>query len=240
MPKGVELSVVILCFRSGTAIIDFIKRTEDLVQSLTDSYELVLVANYMKDSTDKTRQYVKQIGEENNKCVVLCKEKEGMMGWDMRAGLEAATGEYICVIDGDGQFPIDSIADCYREIKTGKYDLVKTYRTKREDGINRVIVSKIYNVLFGLLFPGIGTKDANSKPKMLTRTAYQKMNLASDDWFIDAEIMLNARELGMKFHEIPIEFYSLHGRSSFVKTQAITEFIRNLLLYRFGKRPQKR
>jgi hypothetical protein len=61
------------------------------------------------------------------------------------------------------------------------------------------------------------------------------MNLKSDDWFIDAEIMLNVRDKNMSFYELPIEFYELEGRSSFVKPAAIWEFIKNLFTYRLGK-----
>jgi glycosyltransferase involved in cell wall biosynthesis len=215
--------------------VDFIKKAEDLTRSLTDSYELVLVANYIEGSGDRTRDYVLKIAEENPRCVALCKPKEGMMGWDMRSGMDAATGKYICVIDGDGQFPIESISACFEEIRGGKYDLVKTYRTKRGDGAYRRFISKVYNFLFGLMFPGINSKDANSKPKILKASAYDQMSLQSDDWFIDAEIMLNARDKNMTFKELPIEFYELEGRTSFVKPAAIWEFIKNLFNYRFGK-----
>jgi len=61
------------------------------------------------------------------------------------------------------------------------------------------------------------------------------MVLTSDDWFIDAEIMININKLGIKYYEFPIEFHELIGRSSFVKFSAIFEFIRNLFVFRFKK-----
>ena len=235
MAEKVELSVVILCYRSGAGVVDFIKKAEDLIKTLTDSYELVLVANYIEGSGDRTRDYVLKLADDNPKCVALCKPKEGMMGWDMRSGMDAANGKYICVIDGDGQFPIESISACFQEVRKGQYDLVKTYRTKRGDGAYRRLISKVYNFLFSILFPGINSEDANSKPKILKASAYQQMKLKSDDWFIDAEIMLNIRDKKMTFYELPIEFYELEGRSSFVKPAAIWEFMKNLFNYRFDK-----
>lgn len=235
MKSSTQLSIVILCYRSGLAIIPFVEKVETHVKELTPNYELVLVANYMEGSTDTTQEHVQKIAAENPHCKVLCKPKKGMMGWDMRLGMNAATGNYICVIDGDGQFPIESIARCYSEITTGKYDLVKTYRTKRGDGFYRKTISTVYNAFFSLLFPGINCRDANSKPKIMTRDAYQKMNLTSDDWFIDAEIMLNVRDLQLRFHEVPVEFFELEGRTSFVKPSAILEFLKNLLRHRFSK-----
>lgn len=235
MTDNVELSVVILCYRSGEGVVDFVQKVETAVESLTKSYELILVANYIEGSSDLTKDYVSSIADKNPRCVAICKPKEGMMGWDMRSGMDAASGKYICVMDGDGQFPIESISACFNEIRTGKYDLVKTYRTKRGDGLYRRLISKTYNVLFLILFPGINTKDANSKPKILAAEAYRQMVLKSDDWFIDAEIMLNVRDKKLKFYELPIEFYELEGRTSFVKPAAIWEFIKNLYSYRVRK-----
>ncbi len=235
MSNETSLSVVILCYRSGPSIIKFVKEVEDHVKELTPNYELVLVANYIEGSNDTTREHVLKIAEANPKCKALCKPKQGMMGWDMRSGMDAASGKYICVMDGDGQFPIESISACFQEIQTGKYDLVKTYRTKRGDGAYRRTISKVYNFLFSILFPGIGSQDANSKPKILKASAYKQMSLKSDDWFIDAEIMLNVRDKKMTFLELPIEFYELEGRSSFVKPAAIWEFIKNLYEYRVRK-----
>jgi glycosyltransferase involved in cell wall biosynthesis len=151
----------------------------------------------------------------------------------MKEGLKLAKGEYICVIDGDGQFPIESISQCYYKIKEGNYDLVKTYRSVRNDGLYRSIISFFYNLLFSMLFGGFKVRDVNSKPKILRKTAYQKMILKSDDWFIDAEIMLNVRALKLSFAEFPVEFLKLEGRTSFVKFQAIWEFIKNLVKYKF-------
>ena len=45
------------------------------------------------------------------------------------------------------------------------------------------------------MFPGINAWDINSKPKIITRALYQKMNLESNGWFIDAKIMIIARRL---------------------------------------------
>ena len=110
--------------------------------------------------------------------------------------------------------------------------MVKTFRGKRNDGLYRKFVSKVYNFLFTLLFPGVPSNDINSKPKMLTRQALDSMLLTSDDWFIDAEIMINIRRRKMNFSEFPVEFREITGRSSFVKFPAIFEFLRNLLIFR--------
>ena len=235
MKKQLELSIIILCYRSDDSIIIFAQKVKELAEKLTDSFEIVLVGNYLEGSEDRTREIVEQIAMNDSTFKTVCKPKAGMMGWDMKEGLSCAEGNFLCVIDGDGQFPTESITHCYKTIKTGYYGLVKTYRKKRNDGFYRKFISIIYNLLFSILFPNIKSNDINSKPKIFTRDVYERMNLTSDDWFIDAEIMININKLGIKYYEFPTEFYKLLGRSSFVRFSAITEFIRNLFIFRFKR-----
>lgn len=233
MKNHPELSIIILCYRSEDSIILFAQKVKELAAKLTENYEIILVGNYIEGSDDRTKEIVEQIAREDSVFKSVCKPKKGMMGWDMKEGLAIAGGKYMCVIDGDGQFPIESITQCYNTIKTGSYGLVKTYRKKRKDGFYRKLISFIYNFLFSILFPDLKSKDVNSKPKIFTREVYQQMNLTSDDWFIDAEIMINLNRLGIEFFELPTDFYKLQGRSSFVKFSAIIEFMRNLFVFRF-------
>ncbi|HPR33062.1 MAG TPA: glycosyltransferase family 2 protein [Prolixibacteraceae bacterium] len=233
--KTTELSIVILCYRAEEEIIPFVEEIKSLVSAMSDSFEIVLVGNYIEGSLDRTREVIAQIAQTDTCFQTVCKPKEGMMGWDMKEGLAIANGKYLCVIDGDGQYPVESIRSCYKEIKSGKYGLVKTYRRRREDGIIRTSISVIYNLLFALLFPYVRSKDVNSKPKMFTPEVYEQMQLTSDDWFIDAEVMIRLGQMGIPFYEFPIDFYALKGRSSFVRFPAIVEFMKNLFLFRFKK-----
>jgi len=121
--KDIKLSVVVLCYREGKRIIPFIDRLEVLLNSLNISWEMILVGNYIEGSDDKTQYIVKEIEKNKTNVKAIAEPKKGMMGWDMRKGMELAIGEYICVIDGDGQFPIESIALCYDKMKENRYDL---------------------------------------------------------------------------------------------------------------------
>jgi len=230
-----ELSIIILCYRSNESIISLAKQVQEVARNLTNSYEIVLVGNYIEGSDDKTEAIVREIAENDKNFIAVCKPKKGMMGWDMKEGLRMAQGNYLCVLDGDSQFPIDNIEKCFNKIKSSSYSLVKTYRTTRGDGIYRKVISRGYNFIFSLLFPNVNSKDVNSKPKIFTREVYEKMDLTSDDWFIDAEIMLNIERLQVEFYELPTHFLELEGRSSFVKVSAVFEFLKNLILFKIRR-----
>jgi hypothetical protein len=75
-------------------------------------------------------------------------------------------------------------------------------------------------------------RDINAKPKILTRAAFEKLTLESTDWFIDAEILIQARRFGFRIGETETEFLGLTGRRSFIRMTAVFEFLQNLVRYR--------
>jgi glycosyltransferase involved in cell wall biosynthesis len=227
-----DLSVVLLCYRAGQDALVASRQVIEILETehIVD-FELILVANY-NDPADLTPHVVAEIAQQDHRVRYTAVKKEGMMGWDMKTGLAMARGNYIAVIDGDGQMPFEDIPRVYTAIKESGADLVKTYRTIRGDDLWRIVVSKIYNFLFWLLFPGITVHDVNSKPKIFSRSALQRLILTSDDWFIDAEIMIQARRYHLAIVEIPTVFKKLVGRQSFIKTNTIIEFLTNLAVYR--------
>lgn len=232
-----EISIVILCYKEGNLIKQFTKRTSDMLEAnKIHDYELILVGNYHQNSDDQTPRVVAELAGQNPKILYVAKPKQGMMGWDMRSGLREASGRYIAVIDGDGQMPIEDLVRVYRKIKAEKLALVKTYRAERGDNRWRKFLNTIYNLFFRILFPGLNSKDINSKPKIMTKEAYQKLSLESDDWFIDAEIMIQARRFNFKIGELPTSFKELSGqRKSFVGLSTIFEFIKNLIIFRLAE-----
>ncbi|MFH1665262.1 MAG: glycosyltransferase [Candidatus Omnitrophota bacterium] len=227
-----EISVVILCYGAGQRIYGFVAKTIKLLDRFVPSWEIVLVGNYFEGRGDTTPGIVKEIASKRDNIKVVAMVKQGMMGWDARSGLERASGRYICLIDGDEQMPYRDIVRVYRKIKSDGLDLVKTYRALRYDGFARIAVSLIYNTLFSVLFPGIKAWDMNSKPKILKREAYDRMELVSDDWFLDAEIMIQARRLRLKMGQVPSKFYKCNYRNSFVKGNTLFEFLKNLFFAR--------
>jgi len=225
--------VIVLCYRAEEGAIQLAEQlAEELVLAGID-YELVLVANFHEGMVDATPELIAKFAESHPRTLAITRVKEGMMGWDMRSGLRAARGSHLAVIDGDGQMPTSDIVKVYRLLQFGDYDLVKTFRAQRFDGVYRRVISLFYNLLFRILFPSSAKfRDINSKPKVMTRQAYEAMQLASNDWFTDAEIMIEAIRNRLNVGEVSTIFLSNERRASFVPPSAILEFLRNLITYR--------
>ena len=227
-----DISVVVLAYRSASTIEGFVASLVTSLEEEKIDWEIILVGNYIEGADDQTPEVVQRISDRNPRIKAVVHVKEGMMGWDMKSGFQAATGNKLAVIDGDGQMPCTDVIRVYNLMIEKEYDLVKTVRIKRSDGYYRMFISTVYNLLFKIMFPGISARDMNSKPKIITRELYQKMNLESDGWFVDAEIMIRARRLKIEIGEIETAFHSIDTRPSFVKPLAILEFLANLIRYR--------
>ncbi|MEN9561303.1 MAG: hypothetical protein RIQ56_576 [Candidatus Parcubacteria bacterium] len=228
------LSAIILCYRGEDRIHPFVQETLAALEKEIERFELILVANW-SDPADKTPQVVEELSHSDSRIRYCAKKKEGMYGWDLRSGMEICRGEYIAYIDGDGQVPFGDFVRVYHAIREDNADMAKTFRTKRNDTVTRKIITVLYNAFFHILFPGVQVRDVNAKPKILKRDVLQKMRLTSDDWFIDAEIMIKAHRLGLRIVEIPTVFHALQGRKSYVTSATIFEFVKNLIRFRISE-----
>src|SRR5436309_4451010 len=230
----VDCSITVLCYRAQEEIIPFLENLHKIMSLFRFEWEMLLVANFWPGTDDRTPEICQRLAERLPFVRVLAEAKEGAMGWDMHRGLDACRGKYIGVIDGDGQFPVEAIFSCFAKIKSDDFDMVKTYRVERQDGFYRRLISIAYNWLFHLFFRGsTRLRDVNAKPKIMRREVYEKMTLQANDWFIDAELILNCINLNLRIYEIPVEFHSLGARKSFVKPGAILEFLKHMIECRF-------
>ncbi len=233
-----NLSVVILCYRAGELARTVVSRMQQSLDDAAISYELVLVGNYDEERSDSdtTPGVVRDIAAHDNRIIALTEIKKGMFGWDVRSGLRTAQGNIVAFIDGDAQNPVEDVLRLYKAMQAEGTDMAQTYRVTRHDGARRILISRIFNAFSRLLFPRIKIVDINSKPKLFRRAVLEKLDLHSDDWFIDAEIAIQATRHSFTVTQLPTVFLKNEHRSSFVQLRTLAEFVYHLLRYRFTGR----
>src|SRR5437867_8253749 len=148
---SIEFSIAILCYRAEEEIVPFVENLHKIMSLFQFEWELILVANFWQGSIDRTPEICQQLAERLPNVRVLAEPKQGAMGWDMRRGLEACRGKYVGVIDGDGQFPVETIFSCFAKIKSEDFDFIKTYRVERAHGLYRNLISWCDSLVFRLL-----------------------------------------------------------------------------------------
>ena len=231
--SGPALSAIVLGYHAGDSLAPLAERLHsDLTGSGLD-FELVLVANHDGPEPDRTADVAHEFATGHENVVVVAGEKHGAMGWDMRSGLDAGSGDFLIVIDGDGQNPTHDVLRAYELHNRSGADVVKGRRSTRADGVARIVISLVYNLAFAVMFGARGIWDVNGKPKGMTRDALGRMRLEANDWFIDAEVVLEARRCSLTLAEFPVRFEENIERESFVGWRTIAEFVRNMFARRF-------
>ena len=195
-------------------------------------YELVPVDN---GSRDKTGSILARWSETNNRIKSVTVPENKGYGWGILQGLSVCSGHYVGYVDGDLQVAPSDIIRVFESRENGNVDICKGKRIIRGDGWKRHIVSAVYNLFFAALFR-CAISDINAKPKIMRHTCYERLSLESKDWFIDAEIIIKAEQLGMTIEEVPIDFRPREEGKSNVRPAAVLEFLRNLIVYRISGR----
>ena len=232
-----ELSVVVLCYRAESETAAVVLPLHALLEERGVDFELILVANTWPFDDDSTPGAAADLARRLPRVSVVARDKEGGMGWDLQSGFRAARGAYLVFVDGDGQVPVGYVLEVYHRLRAGTAELVKGRRQGRQDGLVRVVSSFAYNLLFRALFHTNGVWDINGRPKGLTRSALERLDLRADDWWIDAEIVLKSIALGLRISEIPVRFLCLESRPSFVGPGTVWEFLVNMARWRLGRHP---
>jgi len=183
-------------------------------------------------STDATPGIIAELAADDPRIKVVTVEKNRGYGWGIIKGLAAADGEWIGYMDGDGQIEPEAFLRLARFRGAG-YDMVKIRRAGRQDGWLRGVVSDVYVMVVCLLFD-LPFYDVNAKPRLMRREWLEKLDLNSKDWFLDAEMLIKARELGMTVGEIKAAFLKRKQGLSNVRVGTVGEFLGNIARYRWG------
>ena len=222
---ALRYSVVVPAHNESENLTVLLPRLMNALQTLNGTYEVIIVDNASTDSTGRV------INERMATMSQLRLVKEPTLGYGraVLAGLHAARGEYLGIIRADNQEKSEDLVRMFAALERDGVALYKAVRKNRiNDGLKRIIISRVYNLLFKLLF-GLRSRDLNATPKVFTREFMETSRLRSKDWFIDAEMVIKAERTGLPVGEMEIEYLPrLHGKST-VRLRHIFEFLRNML-----------
>jgi len=223
--------MVMPCYNEQDTLPRTVPALLDALEQSGIDFELVLVDN---GSADRTSEIIDGFAESHPVRKAVVEENQGY-GFGILTGLAEARGEFVGYMCPDGQIqPEDAVAVLRQMDELGTGHLVKVRRTARGDGWLRSIVSRIYNLLFLVLFGSI-TADANGTPKIMHRSDLERVGPRSKDWFIDAEIMIEARRKQLRVVEVPVPFLARERGKSNVRAATAWEFLRNMVRHRLGR-----
>lgn len=144
MPK---LSIVVPCYNEQESIPLFYPAVEKVVRKMPVEVEYWFINDGSADHSLAKMRKLHQADPERVHYVSFSRNFGKEAG--LYAGLQAATGDYVVVMDADLQDPPEYLPIMYKEISSGEYDCVGMRRTDRkgEAKFKSFLSDQFYNVI---------------------------------------------------------------------------------------------
>lgn len=227
-----DLSIVMSCYNEEAIVGYTISQLVTAFDKAGHRLELIAIDN---GSWDQTGAIIKDWAARTPAVIHHRVEKNQGYGHGVLSGLPRCTAPWVGINLADLPVEAQELVKLYEIAASSRTPMLfKVRRRFRMEGPVRRIVSTSYNIIVRLLFGDLGTFDINANPKILPRAYLQRMNLQSKDWFIDLELTIKAKRMGLRVFETNVFAQMNPGRASKVKPVTLWEFARNLLKFRFG------
>jgi glycosyltransferase involved in cell wall biosynthesis len=128
-PDRPTLSCVVPAYNEADSLPLFLPRLREALQALTDRFEIVVVND---GSRDATLQVLSALVLQHPEIVVVDLSRNFGKEPAMMAGLEAAAGEVVVLMDADGQHPVELLSSMLQRWREG-IDVVYAVRRTRTD-----------------------------------------------------------------------------------------------------------
>ncbi|NLH48863.1 MAG: glycosyltransferase [Myxococcales bacterium] len=189
-------------------------------------------------STDQTPVKARSWQAYDRRVKIVTMPRNTRYAGALKAGLAAATKEYVFYTDGD--CPID-YEDIDRALAlTDRCDVVIGYRLNRDrEALRRKLFTWGYRLILRLLLK-MKFRDVNFSFKLFRRRDLRKLELQSTGSFIDAEILYRLQRMGCRIREIPVQYHSRRGgRSTLASLAIIRRVLREMAVFWRQNRPRR-
>ncbi|MDO8125626.1 MAG: glycosyltransferase family 2 protein [Candidatus Brocadiales bacterium] len=174
---------------------------ESVHQALGQKFAASEILIFDDGSTDETGQMAEELSKEDKNIAVIHNPRTMGFGYNIRAGIERAKYEYVTMVPGDNEIPLDSIEQLFKH--TGHADIVISYFTNQEiRPLHRRIVSRIYTTVLNLIF-GLNMKYYNG-PFVYRRTVAQKVPVTTGGFAYLASNLIRMLKMGHSYVEVGI------------------------------------
>jgi glucosyltransferase len=123
------ISLVVPCYNEQEAINFFYKEVCAVSSEMTADFEYIFVDDGSKDAT---LDAMRELAQNDERVHYLSFSRNFGKEAAMLAGLEAAKGDYVAVMDVDLQDPPEMLKEMYAAVKTGEYDCAAARRVTRD------------------------------------------------------------------------------------------------------------
>lgn len=195
----------------------------DILRSRFQDIEVIIVDD---GSTDGTGRIADRLQAQNDGCVrVIHHPQNKGYGNALKAGFDAAQHDLVFFTDGDYQFDLGDLPQALALIDD--CDVVAGYRLNRQDPRLRLFLARGYNRLVRVLF-GLKLRDIDCSFKLFKRAALENIDIESNGYFIDTELMVKAKNRGLKIREFGVRHLPRTSGRSKVRLKHIFTTLREI------------
>ncbi|KKU64720.1 MAG: Glycosyltransferase [Candidatus Amesbacteria bacterium GW2011_GWA1_47_16] len=227
--KSPSLSVVIPAYNEEANIAACLTNVSSVLKKLKLDSEIILVDDGSKDRTGEiAKSFINKIPGLK---VVVNHPNRGY-GGSLRAGFDAATGEFIAFVPADNQFDFAEITRLLNKQAETNADIVSGIRADRHDPLMRKITGWGWNSIVRALF-GYLASDIDCGFKMFRREILDHVHLMAERGaMIDTQLFASARARGYSVAEIPLtHLHRTAGKSTGNNPRVIIQSFVDLLSF---------
>ncbi len=227
MVEKISITVFYPCHNEEDNVEALTQKTLDVVNSISDDFEILIVND---GSKDRTRELSDKLAEKHEQVKAIHHETNKGYGGALQTGFRSATKEWVFYTDGDGQFDIGELPRLLEFIPEN--DIVTCFRMNRQDSILRKLNGFAWSTLVNMLFK-LNLKDIDCAFKLYRRDIFDKIKMHSNGALIDTEILARCRRAGYTMKQIGVKHYPrTAGESSGADLKVIIKAFKELFALR--------
>jgi len=219
------------CYNEAEVLEEVLTGALAVLPEFASEFEIVVVDD---GSTDNTASIVERFATDND-CIRLIRHGVNRgYGAAVTTALRAAQGEWICFVDGDGQFNLLDLPQLLINAQTS--DVVIGYRHRRADNGIRRFNAHGWKWLIRTLI-GLRVRDLDCAFKLFPRWVVDQLQLSADGACISAEILVQCVRGGASICEVPVNHYPrAAGKATGGNVRVVVKALRELpILWKYRR-----
>jgi len=204
---GVAVSVVIPCLNESETIAECVRRAHEVLRAAGLDGEVVVADN---GSEDGSAELARRAGAR-----VVHEPRRGY-GSAYHAGLAAARGRYVVMLDADLTYPLEDIPRFVAALEEGADVVIGNRMGNIQPGampwlhryIGNPLLTGVLNVFFRT-----GVRDAHCGMRALRREVLPRLELRTTGMEFASEMVIRAAKAGFRIEQLDIEYRPRRGES---------------------------
>jgi hypothetical protein len=207
-PAGTPaLSVVAIAYNEAESVTPVVRELLEALARAGIGFEVVLVDD---GSTDDTAARMRELAAADPRVRVVSYRQNRGIGGALRAGFDAAAGDFVTWIPADGQIPPDAVLELYR--RRGEGAMLTTVYRRRADPWYRHVISQTLNLLIRV---HAGQPAKSGGNYLFARSAWAAHAPRGDDsMMLSTAFRQRLRDAGEPIVEVAIDCRPRHAGSS--------------------------